>query len=129
MILITHDLGVVAEVADEVVVMYSGRVVERAPVGELFAHPQHPYTVGLLGSIPRLDVERGRLASIEGQVPSPLRRPPGCNFADRCPFVIDRCRAEAPPLREVGPEHQSACWRAPLEPAQLMASAPEVVAA
>ncbi|MCY7320021.1 MAG: ABC transporter ATP-binding protein [Ramlibacter sp.] len=127
-ILITHDLGVVAEVADEVVVMYAGRVVERAPVAQLFAQPQHPYTVGLLGSIPRLDVERGRLASIEGQVPSPLRRPPGCNFADRCPFVIDRCRAEAPPLREVGIQHLSACWRAPLEPAQLMAEASEAVA-
>ncbi len=119
-ILITHDLGVVAEVADEVVVMYSGRVVERAPVQALFDAPQHPYTVGLLGSIPRLDLERGRLASIEGQVPSPLRRPPGCSFADRCPFVIAQCRAEAPPLREVGPQHQSACWRAPLDPGQLM---------
>ena len=127
-ILITHDLGVVAEVADEVVVMYAGRVVERAPVADLFAQPQHPYTVGLLGSIPRLDVERGRLASIEGQVPSPLRRPRGCNFADRCPFVIDRCRAEAPPLLEVGIQHLSACWRAPLEPAQLMAEASETVA-
>ncbi len=128
-ILITHDLGVVAEVADEVVVMYSGRVVERAPVQALFDAPQHPYTVGLLGSIPRLDLERGRLASIEGQVPSPLRRPPGCSFADRCPFVIAQCRAEAPPLREVGPQHQSACWRAPLDPAQLMpAPAAEVAA-
>ena len=119
-ILITHDLGVVAEVADEVVVMYAGRVVERAPVQELFDQPQHPYTVGLLGSIPRLDLERRRLASIEGQVPSPLRRPPGCSFADRCPFVIDKCRAEAPPLRDVGVRHLSACWRAPLDPLQLM---------
>jgi peptide/nickel transport system ATP-binding protein len=127
-ILITHDLGVVAEVADEVVVMYSGRVVERAPVQELFDHPQHPYTVGLLGSIPRLDVERGRLASIEGQVPSALRRPAGCKFADRCPFVIARCRAEDPPLREVGVQHASACWRAPLDPRQLLARPGELVA-
>lgn len=108
-ILITHDLGVVAEVADDVVVMYAGRVVERAPVQELFDHPQHPYTIGLLGSIPRLDVERARLASIEGQVPSPLRRPAGCKFAERCPFAIDKCRTEDPPLLDVGPQHQSAC--------------------
>ena len=128
-ILITHDLGVVAEVADEVVVMYSGRVVERAPVRELFEQPQHPYTVGLLGSIPRLDVERTRLASIEGQVPSPLRRPAGCKFADRCPFVIDRCRADDPPLLEVGPQHLSACWRAPLDPGELLPAAREAVAA
>jgi peptide/nickel transport system ATP-binding protein len=122
-ILITHDLGVVAEVADDVVVMYAGRVVERAPVRELFEQPQHPYTVGLLGSIPRLDVERTRLASIEGQVPNPLRRPAGCKFADRCPFVIARCRAEDPPLLEVGSQHESACWRAPLDPQRLLAAA------
>jgi peptide/nickel transport system ATP-binding protein len=128
-ILITHDLGVVAEVADEVVVMYAGKVVERAPVQELFDHPQHPYTVGLLGSIPRLDVERTRLASIEGQVPSPLRRPAGCKFADRCPFVIDKCRAQDPPLREVGVRHESACWRAPLDPRELLAGHGEAVAA
>ncbi|MBC7727873.1 MAG: ABC transporter ATP-binding protein [Microbacteriaceae bacterium] len=119
-ILITHDLGVVAEVADEVVVMYAGRVVERAPVRVLFEQPQHPYTIGLLGSIPRLDVERGRLASIEGQVPSPLRRPAGCKFADRCPFVIAKCRTEDPPLLQVGAQHLSACWRAPLDPQQLL---------
>jgi peptide/nickel transport system ATP-binding protein len=128
-ILITHDLGVVAEVADDVVVMYAGKVVERAPVQELFDRPQHPYTVGLLGSIPRLDVERTRLASIEGQVPSPLRRPAGCKFADRCPFVIDRCRAEDPPLMDVGANHQSACWRAPLDPGELLAGQGEAVAA
>jgi peptide/nickel transport system ATP-binding protein len=128
-ILITHDLGVVAEVADDVVVMYAGKVVERAPVQELFDHPQHPYTVGLLGSIPRLDVERTRLASIEGQVPGPLRRPAGCKFADRCPFVVDKCRAQDPPLREVGLRHQSACWRAPLDPRELLAGQGEAVAA
>jgi peptide/nickel transport system ATP-binding protein len=128
-ILITHDLGVVAEVADEVAVMYSGRIVERASVRAIFEEPQHPYTVGLLGSIPRLDVERVRLASIEGQVPNPLRRPAGCNFADRCPFAIARCRAETPPLAEVGPSHLSACWRAPLDPDVLVPHPPEAVAA
>jgi peptide/nickel transport system ATP-binding protein len=128
-ILITHDLGVVAEVADEVVVMYSGRVVERAPVQALFDEPQHPYTVGLLGSIPRLDVERVRLASIEGQVPSPLRRPTGCKFADRCPFVLDKCRAEDPPLLDLGQRHLSACWRAPLDPQRLMTAQQQTVAA
>ncbi|MDB5816745.1 MAG: transporter ATP-binding protein [Rhizobacter sp.] len=119
-ILITHDLGVVAEVADDVAVMYSGRIVEQATVQALFEAPQHPYTVGLLASIPRLDEARDRLASIEGQVPNPLKRPVGCNFADRCPFVIERCRAESPPLIEVSTGHRSACWRAPLDPAVLM---------
>jgi peptide/nickel transport system ATP-binding protein len=113
-ILITHDLGVVAEVADDVVVMYAGRVVERAPVQALFDEPQHPYTVGLLGSMPRLDIEQVRLASIEGQVPDPLRRPPGCRFADRCPFADAHCHAADPALRAVGPGHASACWKAPL---------------
>ena len=120
-ILITHDLGVVAEVADEVLVMYSGRVVERAPVNALFETPQHPYTVGLLGSIPRLEVERTRLASIEGQVPSPLRRGKGCSFADRCPYADIQCRVAVPELRDVGAQHQSACFKAPLDPDQLVA--------
>jgi peptide/nickel transport system ATP-binding protein len=124
-ILITHDLGVVAEVADEVAVMYAGRIVERAPVRAIFEQPQHPYTVGLLGSIPRLDAARERLASIEGQVPSPLARPPGCNFAARCPFAVAHCRAEVPPLLEVGEAHLSACWRAPLDPDVLVPQAPE----
>ncbi len=128
-ILITHDLGVVAELADEVLVMYAGRVVESAPVAALFSEPQHPYTVGLLGAIPRLDADRGRLASIDGQVPSPLRRSPGCSFADRCPFSQLRCIAEPPPLREMAPGHLSACWRAPLDPALLMADRPEAATA
>jgi peptide/nickel transport system ATP-binding protein len=113
-ILITHDLGVVAELADDVVVMYAGRIVERATVAALFAEPQHPYTVGLLGSIPRLDVEQDRLAAIEGQVPNPLAPVTGCRFHLRCPFVIERCRQEDPPLLDMGNGHQSACWRAPL---------------
>ena len=131
-ILITHDLGVVAEVADEVVVMYAGRVVEHAPVQVLFDSPQHPYTVGLLGAIPRMDVDRERLASIEGQVPSPLSRPSGCRFADRCPFADAHCRAQTPPLINVGVvehRHRSACWKAPLEPRDLMPQRMEVSAA
>jgi peptide/nickel transport system ATP-binding protein len=114
-LLITHDLGVVAELVDHVVVMYAGKVVESAPVADLFADPQHPYTIGLLGSIPRLDEGRDRLAAIEGRVPSPYAPPPGCRFNPRCPFAIDRCRAESPPLAEVRPGHHSACWRTPLE--------------
>jgi peptide/nickel transport system ATP-binding protein len=128
-ILITHDLGVVAEVADEVAVMYSGRIVERAPVRAIFEEPQHPYTVGLLGSIPRLDVDRVRLASIDGQVPNPLRRSAGCNFADRCPFAVARCRGETPPLMAMGPSHLSACWRAPLDAEALVPHLPEAALA
>ncbi|MDQ2778080.1 MAG: ABC transporter ATP-binding protein [Pseudomonadota bacterium] len=119
-VLITHDLGVVAEVADEVVVMYCGRIVERAPVQMLFSEPQHPYTVGLLGSMPRLHGRQDRLAAIEGQVPSPLRRPAGCNFADRCPFAVAKCHVEAPPLVDVGPDHAAACWLAPLDADALL---------
>jgi oligopeptide/dipeptide ABC transporter ATP-binding protein len=128
-ILITHDLGVVAELADEVVVMYAGRVVERAPVQTLFDDPQHPYTIGLLGSIPRLDAQRSRLASIEGQVPSPLRLPRGCSFAERCPFADAQCRAAAPALLEVAAQHWSACWKAPLDPQVLMAGRPQAAPA
>ncbi|HVJ55624.1 MAG TPA: ABC transporter ATP-binding protein [Aliidongia sp.] len=116
-VLITHDLGVIAELADEVVVMYAGRVVERAPVARLFAEPQHPYTIGLLGSVPRLDAPAQRLAVIEGSVPSPLSAPEGCRFHPRCPFAVDRCREAAPPLAEIAPGHAAACWRAPLEDA------------
>jgi peptide/nickel transport system ATP-binding protein len=113
--LITHDLGVVAELAQEVVVMYSGKVVERAEVAALFADPQHPYSVGLLGSIPKLHGKQDRLATIEGIVPNPLDPPRGCRFHPRCPFAVDVCRASEPPLAEVKPGHFSACWRAPLE--------------
>jgi oligopeptide/dipeptide ABC transporter ATP-binding protein len=121
-VLITHDLGVVAEVADEVVVMYAGKVVERAPVQALFDTPQHPYTVGLLGAIPRLDLAQHRLASIEGQVPNPMQRPTGCAFAPRCPFAQPRCLSQAPALQTVGLDHTSACWRAPLDPMVLLAT-------
>ncbi|MCA0301987.1 MAG: ABC transporter ATP-binding protein [Proteobacteria bacterium] len=118
-ILITHDLGVVAEMADDVAVMYAGQIVERAPVASLFARPEHPYTVGLLGSIPRLDEKRERLPSIEGRVPDMTRPPAGCRFAARCPFVEPACRATMPELVEVAPGHLSRCRRAPL--AQVLA--------
>ncbi|MCC8428537.1 ABC transporter ATP-binding protein [Reyranella aquatilis] len=113
-ILITHDLGVVAEMADDVAVMYAGQIVERAAVRDLFARPEHPYTVGLLGSIPRLDERRERLPSIEGRVPDMTRPPAGCRFAARCPFVEPECRAAPPQLIEVAPGHLSRCRRAPL---------------
>ena len=114
-LIITHDLGVIAEVADQVLVMYAGRIVESADVNDLFADPQHPYTIGLLGSIPRIDVDRERLATIEGMVPSPNNQPKGCRFAPRCPFADRRCVLEPPPLRDIAPGHQVACWKAPVE--------------
>ena len=113
-ILITHDLGVIAELADEVAVMYAGKVIERASAEKLFAEPQHPYTVGLLGSIPRLHMDRERLAAIEGFVPDAADLPRGCRFHPRCPFAIDQCRKEIPELKEIHPNHLAACWRAPL---------------
>jgi peptide/nickel transport system ATP-binding protein len=112
--LITHDLGVVADHADEVVVMYAGRVAERAPGARLFASPQHPYTIGLLGAAPSLEGGAARLASIEGTVPDLRNPPPGCRFAPRCPFAVARC-ATQPPLAELAPSHHAACWRAPLD--------------
>jgi peptide/nickel transport system ATP-binding protein len=114
-LIITHDLGVIAEVADEVIVMYAGKIVESAPVGQLFSDPQHPYTIGLLGSIPRLGEERERLATIEGTVPSPANQPKGCRFSPRCPFADARCRDEPPDLRSLGTDHKVACWKAPVE--------------
>jgi len=114
-ILIAHDLGVVAEVCDEVAVMYAGEIVERTGVDDLFASPQHPYTVGLLGSIPRLDRRTAHLATIEGMVPNMTNPPAGCRFAARCPFVSEACRAAPPPLVEVSPGHLSRCIKAPLE--------------
>jgi len=114
-ILITHDLGVVAEVCDEVAVMYAGQIVERAPADVLFEAPQHPYTVGLLASIPRLDQRTDRLAAIDGMVPDMSAPPVGCRFAARCPFVLDACRAAPPPVADLGGGHWSRCIRAPLE--------------
>jgi oligopeptide/dipeptide ABC transporter ATP-binding protein len=113
-LLITHDLGVVAEYARDVVVMYAGRVVERAPVKEIFAHPRHPYTKGLLGSIPKVTRggERKRLPTIEGMVPDLRDLPKGCRFADRCAMVIEACRDAEPALEEVEPGHFARCIRA-----------------
>ncbi|MCW5704647.1 MAG: ABC transporter ATP-binding protein [Bradyrhizobium sp.] len=114
-LIITHDLGVIAEMADEVMVMYAGQIVESAGVADIFADPQHPYTIGLLGSIPRLDVERERLATIEGTVPGANNQPKGCRFAPRCPFADATCRETPPPLRDVASAHRVACWKAPVE--------------
>ena len=116
--LITHDMGVVAENADRVVVMYAGRKVEEAPAADLFENPGHPYTKGLLGSIPHLDAaaqsdgSRARLNEIKGMVPSLFDLPPGCSFAPRCSFATDRCRGERPELEEQRPGHWVACWHA-----------------
>lgn len=101
-LLITHDLGVVAEVADKVVVMYCGEVVEKASVRELFKDPKHPYTKGLLNSIPKIDEETDRLSIIKGSVPSPLNLPQGCNFVDRCPYATKKCKEESPSLISIG---------------------------
>jgi peptide/nickel transport system ATP-binding protein len=113
-ILITHDLGVVAETADEIVVMYAARIAEHAPVYSLFEQPLHPYTWGLLGSLPRLDVELERLTQIRGQPPSLLRPPAGCRFRPRCGYAFDRCRRELPEATRSGfdPDHLDACFLA-----------------
>ncbi len=111
LLLITHDLGVVYETADRVAVMYSGKIVELAPVGELFAGPRHPYTRGLMLSRPRLDprARHERLPSIGGVVPNPLSRPSGCSFRDRCPRATGQC-AMTPPEKEIAPGHMCRCW-------------------
>ena len=113
-ILITHDLGVVAETADDIVVMYAARIAEHAPVFSLFEHPMHPYTWGLLGSLPRLDVELERLTQIRGQPPSLLRPPAGCRFRPRCRYAFARCRGELPEATPAGfdPGHLDACFLA-----------------
>ena len=108
-LLITHDLGVIAESTSRVLVMYAGQVVEEAPVRELFAAPHHPYTEGLLAAMPRVGAERERLAVIPGSVPPPTRWPSGCRFHDRCPFAWERCVKEAPPLYRIGEQHASRC--------------------
>ena len=110
--LITHDLGVVAEMADEVVVMYSGKVVERGDVRTIFGSPHHPYTQGLLHSIPRLDTRVDRLEVIKGTVPSPYNLPTGCHFKRRCPRRMPICDT-SPPYRQVGTDHLSRCWLTP----------------
>jgi peptide/nickel transport system ATP-binding protein len=116
LILITHDLGVVAQTAQRVIVMYAGKKVEEADVDTLFANPRHPYTRGLMASIPGVPTRQGdaneRLNEIPGTVPSLTNLPTGCAFAPRCKLAIDKCRAEYPPLRDFGAEHRAACWRA-----------------
>ena len=108
---ITHDLGVIAGIAQRVVVMYAGFIVEHATVKELYANPQHPYTRGLLGSLPRLDEKRAtRLVNIKGLPPDMCQPPVGCPFVPRCPYAFDKCRAENPPLASVNNGHTSACW-------------------
>jgi peptide/nickel transport system ATP-binding protein/oligopeptide transport system ATP-binding protein len=123
--LITHDLGVVAEMADEVAVMYAGEVVERGPAEAIFTSPQHPYTEALLQSIPVLGMTQAEpLRVIRGMVPSPMSWPQGCRFASRCDYAFDHCRDEAPPLFQVQGQQQSACWhcqRGPRVPAKTTA--------
>jgi peptide/nickel transport system ATP-binding protein len=113
-LLITHDLGVVAEMCDDVGVMYAGQLVEAAPVADLFAAPEHPYTAGLLGALPRLDDRRARLATIKGAVPSLVGLGDGCRFAARCPFVEPACRTDVQSLHTTTPAHLTRCRRAPL---------------
>ncbi len=127
-IMITHDLGIVADMAHEVMIMYAGRPMEMAERRTIYYQPHHPYTVGLLASLPHLEAgrENERLTPILGQPPSLIDPPPGCPFSPRCRFVMDRCRTEVPPLRQVGtvPGHRSACWLPP----NLVGTSPEVQA-
>jgi peptide/nickel transport system ATP-binding protein/oligopeptide transport system ATP-binding protein len=111
-IVITHNMGVVAETADRVMVMYAGRVIEQAPVAGIFDAPLHPYTRGLLSCVPSLEQETERLTAIPGTLPEPARRPPGCRFAPRCDLAIDACTAALPALRPLAPAHDVACIRA-----------------
>jgi len=112
LLLITHDLGVVAQQADEVAIMYAGRIVEHGSVLDVFDHPLHPYTQALFRSIPGIGGRRERLEAIPGQVPDLLRLPSGCSFRDRCPRAIEECAAAVPPLAEKAPAHEAACIRA-----------------
>jgi len=111
-IVITHNMGVVAETADRVMVMYAGRVVEQAPVGRMFSRPLHPYTRGLLSCVPALDQDLERLLAIPGNLPEPARRPPGCRFAPRCSAAQPACSAAMPVLEALEEEHSAACFRA-----------------
>lgn len=109
---ITHDLGVVAGMVDKLAVMYAGFIVEQGSVRDLYYSPRHPYTLGLLQAMPQLDVQaKDRLASIKGLPPDLLQEPQFCPFSPRCPYAIDKCREENPPLIDIGPKHQAACWR------------------
>jgi oligopeptide/dipeptide ABC transporter ATP-binding protein len=118
MIFITHNLGIVARMCDQVAVMYAGRLVEAGPVRTIFNAPAHPYTRALIESIPRFGDTAARLTAIEGQPPDPAALPPGCAFHPRCPLVIERCRAEAPPETRVAAQHRARCWLAAEAPAR-----------
>jgi oligopeptide/dipeptide ABC transporter ATP-binding protein len=109
-LLITHNLGIVAAVAERVAVMYAGKIVEQSTVRDLFHHPLHPYTEGLLRSVPTLR-QTGSLYAIPGQIPDPLMMPPGCAFEPRCPKAVAVCREKVPPMREIAAGHEAACWR------------------
>jgi len=111
LILITHNLGVVARYANRVNVMYAGRIVEKGPADAIYDTPRHPYTIGLMASVPQLDQDlKQKLIPIEGQPPDLTNLPTGCAFHPRCPYAIDRCRQETPTLESVGPDHEAACW-------------------
>jgi peptide/nickel transport system ATP-binding protein/oligopeptide transport system ATP-binding protein len=109
-LLITHDLGIVAETADFVAIMYAGKIVEQAPVRELFGNPKHPYTVGLFASLPKMGDTREALHAIQGQVPAATRFPSGCRFHPRCPHCMEICKTTEPTSTSVGPDHKVACW-------------------
>ncbi len=109
-LMITHNLGVIAETADDVIVMYMGKVAEQAPVNEVFHDPLHPYTQGLMESIPALTKKKDRLKPIKGVVPDPYNLPKGCPFEPRCPHAMDICQEQMPPLKEYKPNHKAACW-------------------
>jgi oligopeptide/dipeptide ABC transporter ATP-binding protein len=113
MVIITHNLGVVARYANRVNIMYAGKVIEQGPARTIYTHPRHPYTLGLLRSVPRLDQpKKTKLEPIDGQPPDLAHLPPGCSFRPRCRFAVERCGYEVPPLMPVETEHLSACWMA-----------------
>ena len=106
---VSHDLGVVEHISDRVAIMYLGRIVEEAPVEEIFKRPNHPYTQALLAEVPRIESGKRRFQVVKGELPSPLNPPKGCHFHPRCPFAMERCRIDAPVKREIAPGHMSAC--------------------
>lgn len=110
-VFITHDLGVVSELCDTVIVMYTGHIVEQAPVREIFDNPLHPYTQGLLSAIPKITRERNPLSTIEGMVPNPTDKITGCSFWPRCPYATERCKQEEPPVFCAGENRKVRCWR------------------
>ena len=110
-VFITHDLGVISELCDSVLVMYTGHIVEQAPVSELFASPKHPYTQGLMDAIPRITKDREPLKTIKGMVPNPTERIEGCSFWPRCPYAEEKCKKEVPPMFELSGERKVRCFR------------------